>query len=131
MSGSSQRSRSDRGGASVVGVVVMGLSMLILLALARLGGAVVLQARADAAADAAALAAADALALGGSPGDALQAAQATAEANDAHVNECRCAGSVAEVRVTVKAFVPGGGFVVSGRARAEVEIDALFVSGSE
>lgn len=109
---------ADRGAASLLVVAVAVSGLLLMGGAARLGGALVSRARADTAADAAALAAADALALGAGDTRAVAAARDRAAANGAHLVECRCGGSAAEVIVEV----PGGplGRPVRARARAEV-----------
>jgi len=112
----------------VVSIATFGIGALLLLGLGRIASAAVLQARADAAADATALAAADALALGREAAGAIDAARATAADNAAELIECRCSGLVAEVVVAVHA--PDGLLAAFGparsRARAEVEPAAMF-----
>jgi secretion/DNA translocation related TadE-like protein len=106
---------------AVVLIAVVALGALLALGAARLGGAVVGRARADAAADASALAAADMLALGRGPDAAAQAAAETADDNGAQLVRCACRGRIATVDVEVA--VPGLGGVggpARGRARAEV-----------
>jgi secretion/DNA translocation related TadE-like protein len=106
---------------AVVLIAVVALGALLALGAARLGGAVVGRARADAAADAAALAAADMLALGRGPEAAARAAAETAVANDARLVSCACAGRIATVDVEVAISGLGGvGGLARGRARAEV-----------
>jgi len=68
----------ERGSVSLLALAAVGLSVVLCLGIARVGGAAVLQARADTAADAAALAGADALALGRGPSSALRSARAAA-----------------------------------------------------
>lgn len=106
---------------SVVLIAVVALAALLALGAARLGGAVVARARADAAADAAALAAADMLALGRGDVAAGAAAAETASANDARLVRCTCGGRVATVEVEVAVHGLGrlGGHA-RGTARAEV-----------
>jgi secretion/DNA translocation related TadE-like protein len=104
----------------MIGVVVIGV--VLVGGAARLGSALVARARADAAADAAALAAADMLALGRGTGAAEVAARETASANGARLVRCECAGTAAEVVVTVNAV----GIIAApaqGRARAEVKLE--------
>jgi secretion/DNA translocation related TadE-like protein len=106
---------------AVVLIAVVVIGAVLALGAARLGGAVVGRARADAAADAAALAAADMLALGRGADAAAEAAAETAVANDARLVRCVCRGRTATVDVEVA--VPGLGGVggpTRGRARAEV-----------
>jgi secretion/DNA translocation related TadE-like protein len=113
--------RSERGSMAVVLIAVVALGAVLALGAARLGGALVARARADAAADAAALAAADMLALGRGEAAAGAAAADTAAANDARLVRCACGGRVATVVVEVA--VPGLGGVggpARGTARAEV-----------
>jgi secretion/DNA translocation related TadE-like protein len=100
--------------ASVLMAVVV-MAAVLALGAARLGGAIVARARADAAADAAALAAADMLALGRGQGAAAAAAGDTAADNGAHLVECDCAGRIATVRVAVTSAGLGR---IAGPARA-------------
>ncbi|HXY93855.1 MAG TPA: Rv3654c family TadE-like protein [Acidimicrobiia bacterium] len=116
----------ERGAVSVLMVAVVVIGLVLTLAAARLGGALVGRARADSAADAAALAAADALALGQGAGGAEAAARATAGSNHARLVSCACRGTVASVVVEVD--VPGlsmVGGVARGRARAEVHPECV------
>ena len=116
----------ERGSVSLLALAAVGLSVALCLGIARVGGAAVLQARADTAADAAALAAADALALGEGADAAQAAARATAASNDAHLVSCVCSGTTAEVVVDVD--VPGIGAlgaVARGRAKAEVRPECV------
>src|SRR5204863_1961434 len=64
----------ERGSVSILMIAAAGMAVVLCLGLGRVGGAAVLQARADTAADSAALAAADALALGRGPSGAAAAA---------------------------------------------------------
>jgi secretion/DNA translocation related TadE-like protein len=106
---------------AVVLIAVVALGALLALGAARLGGAVVGRARADAAADAAALAAADMLALGRGPEAAAEAAAETADANDARLVRCACAGRIATVDVEVA--IPGlGGVGGPARSKARAEV---------
>ena len=91
----------ERGNVSVMALAVVGLALVLCLGVARVGAAVVLQSRADTAADAAALAGADALALGATPRAAIDAARGEAVANGAQLVSCSCSGDVAEVSVTI------------------------------
>lgn len=118
------RGPGERGSIAVVTVGVVAIGMVALLALARLGSAAVLQARADTAADAAALAAADQLALGRGSAAAQRAAQETAVANGGVLVSCLCGGSAAEVMVEVAPPRAVGAVTrpAHGRARAEVDL---------
>jgi hypothetical protein len=87
--------------------------VMLCLGVGRVGGAAVLQARAETAADAAALAGADALALGHGSAEAIRAARATASLNRAVLVSCACAGDAAEVVVQIGR--------AHGRARAVVD----------
>jgi secretion/DNA translocation related TadE-like protein len=115
---------------AVVLMAVVVLAAVLALAAARLGGALVARARADAAADAAALAAADMLALGRGGDAAATAAAQTAADNDARLVRCECAGRFATTTVTVD--VPGLGRLgapARGTARAEVRPDCVLGCG--
>jgi secretion/DNA translocation related TadE-like protein len=117
---------TDRGAASVVMLGVFVVGLVLAMGAARLGGALVGRARAEAAADAAALAAADSLALGDGAGEAHRAATDTAATNDARLVSCDCSGTTAEVVVEVD--VPAWGALFGparGRARAEVRPECL------
>jgi secretion/DNA translocation related TadE-like protein len=108
----------------MLGVLVVGL--VLAMGAARLGGALVGRARAEAAADAAALAAADRLALGDGAGAAQRAATETATTNDARLVSCDCSGTTAEVVVEVD--VPAWGTLFGparGRAKAEVRPECV------
>jgi len=116
----------ERGGVSIVmlGVLVVGLALSG--SAARLGGALVGRARADAAADAAALAAADALASGRSDAEARTAATETAGSNGARLVSCSCGGLTAEVVVEVG--IPALAAVFGparGHAKAEVRPECV------
>jgi secretion/DNA translocation related TadE-like protein len=113
----------ERGSVTIFAMAVVGLAAVLMLGVARVGGAATTRARADRAAEAAALAAADALALGYGGAQARAAAAETARANDARLQSCECDALAAEVTVLID---PGG---VIGRARAEVDLAALYVSG--
>ncbi|HKA92979.1 MAG TPA: Rv3654c family TadE-like protein [Acidimicrobiia bacterium] len=91
----------QRGSMAIVLMAVVVLAAVLALGAARLGGAIVARARADAAADAAALAAADMLALGRGEHAAAAAAAETAADNDARLVSCECAGRIATVHVEV------------------------------
>ncbi len=111
----------ERGSMAVVLMAVVVLAAVLALGAARLGGALVARARADAAADASALAAADMLALGRGEPAAAAAAAETAADNDARLVSCECAGRIATVRVEVGVSGLGRlGGPALGTARAEV-----------
>lgn len=111
----------ENGSMAVVLIAVVALAAVLALGAARLGGALVARARADAAADAAALAAADMLALGRGHSVAGAAAADTAAANEARLVRCQCGGRVATVVVEVAVRGLGGlGGPARGTARAEV-----------
>ena len=110
----------ERGNISVIGLAGVGLALVLCLGIARVGGAVVLQSRADTAADAAALAGADALALGEQPRIANEAAAAAAADNGANLVSCTCAGEVAEVVVGIGRAHGHARAVLDGARRAEI-----------
>ncbi|HYU39220.1 MAG TPA: Rv3654c family TadE-like protein [Acidimicrobiia bacterium] len=106
---------------AVLLIAVVALGAVLALGAARLGGAFVARARADAAADAAALAAADMLALGRGEAAAGAAAADTAAGNDARLVRCTCRGRIATVEVEVAVHGLGRlGGPARGTARAEV-----------
>ena len=109
-----QTTMGERGAISILVLAAVGISVVLCLGIARVGGAAVLQARADTAADAAALAGADALALGRSPAEAVRAARAAASLNRARLVSCSCAGDAAEVVVQLGR--------AHGHARAVVDL---------
>lgn len=120
----------ERGSMAVVLIAVVALAALLALGAARLGGALVARARADAAADAAALAAADMLALGRGTDAAGEAAADTAVANEARLVRCSCQGRFATVEVEVA--VPGLGRLAGparGSAKAEVRPECALGCG--
>ncbi len=120
------RARSERGGVSIVMLAVLVIGLVLAMAVARLGGALIGRARAEAAADAVALAAADRLALGDGAAAARQAAHETAVTNDARLVSCDCSGTAAEVVVEVD--VPAWGALFGparGRAKAEVRPECV------
>jgi secretion/DNA translocation related TadE-like protein len=120
------KTRAERGSVAVVLMAVVVLAAVLALGAARLGGALVARARADAAADAAALAAADMLALGRGERAAHAAATETAAANDARLTRCKCAGRVATVDVEVAVSGLGRlGGPAGGTARAEVRPECV------
>jgi secretion/DNA translocation related TadE-like protein len=107
--------KRQRGSMAIVLMAVVVLGAVLALGAARLGGAIVARARADAAADAAALAAADMLALGRGEQAAAGAAGETAADNGARLVSCDCAGRIATVRVELTMAGLGR---VAGPARA-------------
>ena len=111
------RSR-ERGGVTILMLVVLVFGLLLTLGVSRLGVAIVGRARADTAADAAALAAADSLALGRGSVAAADAARVTAASNGARLVSCVCTGTTAEVVVDLDLGVLG-----SARGHAKAEID--------
>jgi secretion/DNA translocation related TadE-like protein len=106
--------KPERGAVSILMVAVVGIAVMLCLGIGRVGGAAVLQARADTAADAAALAGADALALGRPPADAVRSARSAALLNGAQLVSCTCAGDTAEVEVRLGR--------AHGHARAVVDL---------
>jgi hypothetical protein len=114
-------SRTERGGVAIIAVCIVVLAGLVLMGLARAGGAAGRSARADTAADSAALAAALTLARGGDPLAAGSAAAAAARENGATLARCDCHDGHAEVVVRIDDAV--------GRARAEVDGRCLLVPG--
>jgi secretion/DNA translocation related TadE-like protein len=103
----------------VVLLAVFVVGMVLTLAAARVGVALLTRARAQTAADAAALAAADALALGRGSEAARADATATAADNGARLVACACDGP--RVVVTVEIDAPGLGRVARVDAAAEVD----------
>jgi secretion/DNA translocation related TadE-like protein len=116
----SRAGANERGSVAIMSLAGIGLALVLCLGVARVGGAVVLQSRADSAADAAALAAADALALGHSSREATAAARSAAGENDARFVSCSCSGDAAEVIVRIGR--------AHGRARAEIDGRSFEVS---
>jgi secretion/DNA translocation related TadE-like protein len=104
----------ERGSVSVLALAAVGISVVLCLGIARVGGAAALQARADNAADAAALAGADALALGQGSAAAVRSARGAASLNRARLVSCSCAGDAAEVVVQLGR--------AHGHARAVVDL---------
>jgi secretion/DNA translocation related TadE-like protein len=118
--------RTERGAVSIVMLGVLVVGLVLAMGAARLGGALIGRAQAEAAADAAALAAADRLALGDGAGAAEHAAHETAANNEARLVSCDCSGTTAEVVVEVD--VPPWGAVFGparGRAKAEVRPECV------
>jgi secretion/DNA translocation related TadE-like protein len=108
----------ERGNVTLIAVAGIALALVLCIGVARVGAAVVLQSRADTAADAAALAGADALALGHSAGAAADAARAAASDNGARLVVCSCAGDSAEVTVVIDREIGDA----HGHARADVDL---------
>jgi secretion/DNA translocation related TadE-like protein len=106
---------------SILVTAFIVVAMLLALAVARLGGAVVEKSRAGNAADAAALAAAGALARGRPVSDACAVARATAIDNHAHLLTCRGGTGVAEVTVSLEH--------AQARARAAFDLPAATTAG--
>jgi hypothetical protein len=110
----------ERGAGAIVMIGVVGVGCLLVAGATRLGVALVAQARADAAADAAVLAAADHLALGAGADGARAAAVATAADNGAELVRCDCGGRYPEVEVRVAVPMLG-----AARATARAEVSGL------
>jgi secretion/DNA translocation related TadE-like protein len=109
---------NQRGNVSIIALAGVALAFVCCIGVARVGAAVVLQSRADTAADAAALAGADSLALGYSSRDATQAASAAASDNGARLVACSCSGDTAEVTVEIDREIGAA----HGHARADVDL---------
>jgi secretion/DNA translocation related TadE-like protein len=107
----------DRGAVSILMLAAVGISIALCLGIARVGGAAVLQARADTAADAAALAGADALALGRGSVAAVRSARTAVALNHGRLVSCSCTGDAAEVVVQLGR--------AHGRARAVVDFSGV------
>lgn len=107
-----ERSGCDRGSAAVSGVVVMLSLIIVVVAGARIGSAVVARHRVTGAADLAALAAATRLVDGAE--SACEQAELVASENRAELKSCAVSGW--EVVVEVSAITPFG--PVNARARA-------------
>lgn len=99
------RTGSERGSATVLGVSIIAVSVLLVVVLAGLGGAQAARHRAQQAADLAALAAARSLTGGAVP--ACAAAAATAAAAGARLVDCQVTWPMVDVAVSAPA--PGGG----------------------
>jgi secretion/DNA translocation related TadE-like protein len=113
-------SRGERGSATVLVCGLIAVGIVLVVAVALLGGAVVLAGRAEAAADAAALAAADSVALG-TRGLACAAASVVAESNEAHLVDCDVGDDSVEVVVELTGDGPLAlGRTVRARSRAEI-----------
>jgi secretion/DNA translocation related TadE-like protein len=101
---------------------LIAVAMVLAVAVATVGGAVVLAGRAEAAADAAALAGADTVALGAGSG-ACAAASVVAEIDEARVVECRLGPQAVEVVVELHGDGPLAlGRTVRARSRAEIDL---------
>ncbi|MCU1456645.1 MAG: hypothetical protein JWL73_737 [Actinomycetia bacterium] len=118
--------RAEAGSATVLLAGVVALGAVLLLGLARLGGAAAVRARADTAAEVGALAAADQIALGMTAGSACAAARSTVERNGAELLACAASANGARIRVLQRSH----GLVARGHARAEIDADC-FETGSE
>lgn len=115
--------QGERGSATVLMLVVVAALISLAVGAASVGGVLVAQRRAEAAADLAALAAADALAghgwsaAGNAP--ACLVARAVSSANHGRLTGCLVQGRVVVVGVVVDVSSPfGGSWSVPGRARA-------------
>ncbi|WP_348786735.1 Rv3654c family TadE-like protein [Leifsonia sp. NPDC080035] len=91
---------AERGSGAVLAVAVIGATVSLTAGTLAVGGAVVAQRRASAAADLAVLAAAD-TAVGRVPGDPCAIVGAVAEANGARTESCDVEGVVVTVTVSV------------------------------
>jgi secretion/DNA translocation related TadE-like protein len=108
--------RSESGIATILGLAIMGILLLLAAASAGVVSLVGARHQAEAAADLAALAGAQA-ALDG--GDACRSASRIAVANGGRLVGCEVEGEVVEVRVDVDApRLLGHTWTLSGRARA-------------
>lgn len=106
----------DEGAATVVGLALIALLILVGVATAAVGGAVLAHRRAEAAADLAALAAAQALQ---GRGDPCREAARIAQANDAQLRACTVDGWTASVEVAVSGpRLIGLGLSLPARSRA-------------
>ena len=113
---SARPARDERGAATLLVVTVVGLLLFVLGALGVVGGIVLAQRQAQAAADLAALAGAAAI---GDGADGCGRAAALAEANDASLLDCAVDGSEVTVRVGVSGpRAVGRRWDVSAQARA-------------
>jgi len=110
----------ESGNVSMIAIAGVGLALVLCLGVAKVGGAVVLQSRADSAADAAALAAADALALGSTSSAATDAGRAAAAANEARLESCTCSGDAAEVVVRIGRAHGHARAVIDGERQARL-----------
>jgi secretion/DNA translocation related TadE-like protein len=110
------RHRHDDGVATVAGIALIAVLILVGVATAVVGGAVLAHRRAQAAADLAALAAAQA--LQGQGGPCRQAAR-IAHANGAELRACTIDGWIASVEVVVSGpRLIGRGLSLPARSRA-------------
>ncbi len=107
---------TERGGATVLAVGLVGVLATLAVLVGALGGAVADLRRAESAADLAALAGAGAAQAGEDP---CGSARFSAGRNGARLVACAVAGEVVTVRVQRRTHpVLGRRFTVSGRARA-------------
>jgi secretion/DNA translocation related TadE-like protein len=118
--------KDERGSVSIVATGLMVLMVVLAMGGADVAKALIAQARAQTAADAAALAAAQELAIpsGLTPSDL---AADYAERNDATLVSCLCEPGTAEAVVEVHVLVGplllfADGRIVTGRARAVVDV---------
>lgn len=114
--------REDTGSAAVLVVVLAGALLVLTLAGSVLGGLLVGQRRAAAAADLAALAGAEALGPGAETvgsSAACDTASRVGEANGARLEACHVEGAEIRVQLVVEVESPvGAAWEVRGRARA-------------
>jgi secretion/DNA translocation related TadE-like protein len=111
-----RRHPTERGGATVLAIGLVGVLATVAVLVGALGGAVADQRRAESAADLAALAAAGAAQAGGDP---CGSARASAGRNGARLVACAVAGEVVTVRVQRRTHpVLGRRFTLIGRSRA-------------
>ncbi len=110
----------ERGSVSLLAMAAAALAVVLCVGVGRVGGAALLQARADTAADAAALAGADSLAMGLGGREAARAAADAARHNGAVLERCDCGSTSAEVVVRIGR--------AHGHARAEVDVNGVRVS---
>lgn len=116
------RARDEQGVMTVFASAFVAVAVVLAIGIGRVGGAAVLQARAQSAADAAALAAADELALRRGNDAARHAAATVAADNGARLVLCWCESTFAEVQVEVDG-PPGLGLPRDASARARAEVD--------
>ncbi len=117
------RHRDERGAATVLVFVMVGVLTTMALAGVVIGGLVVGQRRASSAADLAALAGAETLRTGGGSAvagaAACGAARQVAAVNGARLRSCRAGGAEVELEVVVEVRSAWGRtWAVAGRARA-------------
>ncbi len=104
----------EHGGASVLGLVVIGLLVGLVCAVAPIGGVLAAHQRLQGAADAAALAAADIASGRVAGGVPCEAAAALAASAGARLDDCALAGQVAHVSLSTELL----GFALHAEARA-------------